>query len=111
MTPLRLFEILSLFFAWGVSILVTVEYAILVPTKNNPGAVRFLSLLIIATGVLSLSAARFIVGDYPLREIITTAGMYAFGLALAWIGWAVWHDQIEGAKHYRENHPQKEDQS
>jgi hypothetical protein len=57
-----------------------------------------------------LSAARFIIGDYAGREIVTTAGMYAFGITLAWIGWAVWHDQISGAKRYRENHPQKEDQ-
>jgi xanthosine utilization system XapX-like protein len=110
MTVLRLIEILSMFFALGAAFFVAIEYAILVPTKNNPGAVRLLSLLWIVVGVLGLSVARIVFGEYPLREIITTAGLYAFGLALVWIGWAVWHDQIEGAKRYRENHPQKEDQ-
>ncbi len=109
MTALRTFEIFSLFFALGISLIVAVEYAFLVPVKNNPGAVRFQSLLWIVVGVLSMSAARFVIGDYPLREEITTAGLYAFGLALAWIGWAIWNDQMEGARRYRENHPQKED--
>lgn len=92
-----------------IAVGVTIEYAILVPLRQNPGAKRLMFLLLALDAILLATVLRFVLGDdYPFRqEIIGVLFVLVLPVSLAYLGWHIWKDQIEGAREYRRSHPHK----
>lgn len=94
--------------AFTISCTVTIEYAILVPLRKNPGAKRLLGLLTAIDLLLLSSILRYFFADYPFRAEFLTLMFWALFFALIYLGWHIWMDQLEGARAYRRNRRQEQ---
>ena len=87
--------------AGAISVAVTIEYLVLVPLRDNPGAKRLAFLLVAIDLLMGLTIVRYFFRELPLNRELLAIFFWGLFLAVLYLGWHVWMDQLEGAKEYR----------